>query len=374
MNQPLHVAQRFGSDRPTEDIYNQSAATFQEGIIRSVDAEKWTCEVGTQAYAQILTDVRIMSPYYNFSNGHGIFQIPEVGTMCVVTRSQSGWFIVGFLPPSDLAATEDVGTENTTSNTQDLSQPFLGQVTAIQNSIQQQQPSEDRRPARHSFRSNREGNMIAGDGCVKTRAGNKIKWFTNGNILLEASKICQRIYSRLQNRIVDIAARYSLLTPGVQKEIAVDEENQQVLETIQVRKTTSDEKPSLQIRRGFVSSDEVYEFIVQENGSTKFRIVIKDDGEHLVTIGNPSSPAVKLESKPNGQYNVTGTVAIEVDAPSIIVGKTGEDLLVKFTAFEAKLNGHLHEFLDANGAPKITGTPTAPILVSSDATVKLKGG
>lgn len=376
MGTPLHTAQRFGSDRPTEDPYNQSATPFLEGIIRDVDSEKWTCEVKTLGLDQSLQDVRIMSPYFNFTNGHGIFQIPEIGSMCVVSRTQSDWFVVGFIPPSDVDDTEGTESDEATTGSQNLSDPFLGQVAAIQDRLLKQEQGGNGIPKRHSFRSNREGDMIPGDGCAKTSAGNKFKWFTNGNLLAEASKLCQRIWSRLQNQIIDIAVRYSLLTPGVQKEITVSDDTKEVLETIRVRRTTDDDTPQIQIKRGFITDEAgiatnfVYEFIVQDNSGVKHRITIGTDGERLVTIGNPSLPAVKVEAKPNGEYNLTTTTTIKIDAPSIVVGKGGEDFLVKLSALLVKYNAHTH---NGNlGAP--TGPVLSGILDASDGTIKLKGG
>ena len=371
MTTPLHTAQRFGSDRPTEDPYNQSATPFLEGIIRDVDSEKWTCEVKTLGLDQSLQDVRIMSPYFNFTNGHGIFQIPEIGSMCVVSRTQSDWFVVGFIPPSDVDDTEGTESDEATTGSQNLSEPFLGQVAAIQSRLLKQEQGGNGIPKRHSFRSNREGDMIPGDGCLKSRAGNKFKWFTNGNLLAEASKLCQRIWSRLQNQIIDIAARYSLLTPGVQKEITVSDETQEVLETIKVRRKTDDDTPQIQIKRGFINDQEVYEFIVQDSSGVKHRISIGTDGEHLVTIGDPSLPVVKIEAKPSGEYNLTATTAVKVDAPSVTVGVTGiEDFLVKLSSLLPKYNAHTH---NGNlGAP--TGPVLSGILDGSEGTTKLRGG
>jgi hypothetical protein len=383
MTTALHQAQRFGTERPSEDPYNQSATPFIEGIIRSVDPDRWTVEVKTLGLDQPLQDVRIMSPYFSFESGQGIFQLPEVGSMCVVSRTQSDWFVVGFIPPSDVDGTEDDEAEEDTTSTQNLSDTFLGQIAAIQAKATKRNVVEDKVPSPHSFRANREGDMIAGDGCLKSRAGNKIKWFTNGNILVEASKLCQRIWSRLQNRIIDVATRYDLLTPGVQKTITLDEESGDVLEVIAVRVNATDELPTLQIKRGKVSDDENFEFLVQDqSGNEKMRVGVKNDGEHVMTIGESSSPVVTVEAKPNGEYNIlaNGDVKVEsqseviVNAPSVIAGEGGEDILVKFTALEGKVNSHLHDFIDANGNPKVTQQPTIPIMDSSDSTTKLKGG
>lgn len=372
----LTTAERLGQDRPSEDFFNQSATSHYEGIITAVDSDKWTVDVRTIGLEQSLQDVRVMAPYFSFRRGHGIFQIPEIGSMCVVTRTQSDWIVVGFLPPSDVDSTLGNEGDDASTGTQNLNDQFLGQVTAIQNNIVSQQKQKEGPPNRHSFRSNREGDMIPGDGCVKTIAGNKIKWFTNGNLLFEASSLCQRIMSKLKNTVIDICTRYTLLTPGFQHVIETNEENKQVLSTTQVRKLSDDKKPRIQIKRGFVSSDEVYEFIVfAADGTTKnFQFRVKDSGEVVWTVGDPNTSGVEVEQKPNGQYNIKASLGVEIDAPSIIAGKGAEDFLVKVTALEGKLNSHTHNFIDANGSPKVTQQPTAPILDSSDKTTKLKGG
>ena len=376
MDALLSVAQRFGQDRPFEDFYNESATSHYEGIITAVDSDKWTVDVRTIGLEQSLQDVRVMAPYYSFRRGHGIFQIPEIGSMCVVTRTQSDWIVVGFLPPSDMDATLGNEGDDASTGTQNLNDQFLGQVKAIQNNIASKKKQKEGPPNRHSFRAGREGDMIPGDGCIKSIAGNKIKWFTNGNLLFESSPLCQRIMSKLKNTIIDICTSYNLLTPGFQHVVETDEITQRVLSTTQVRKLSSEKKPRIQVKQGFVGSDEVYEFIVfATDGNTRnFQFTIKDSGEVVWTVGDPNTSGVKVEQKPNGQYNVKASTGVEIDAPSVIAGKGAEDFLVKFTALEAKVNSHLHNFIDANGTPKVTQQPTAPIMDSSDKTTKLKGG
>lgn len=392
MGETLSVAQRFGQDRPSEDFFSESAVSHYEGIIIAVDPNKWTVDVRTTGLEQTLQDVRVTSPYFSFTNGHGIFQIPEIGTTAIVTRTQSDWIVIGFVPPSDIDGTIGNEGDKASTGTQDLNSEFLGQVAAIQNNVSAQEQGGP--PGRHSFRANREGDMIEGDGCLKTIAGNKIKWFTNGNLLFEASKLCQRIMSRLKNTIIDIAANYNLLTPGFQKVIETDENTQQVIETTQVRKLSSEKKVRLQIKRGFVSATEIYEFFVQNpDGTTKtFQFGIKDTGEATWTVGDPDTSGVRVEQKPTGEYNIiaSGPVKIEtkgsadidaqgpvrvesavsavVEAPSITIGEGSADALVKLTSLLTKYNAHNH--IGNQGSP--TGPPLASLDVT-DGTTKLKG-
>ncbi|KKN31760.1 hypothetical protein LCGC14_0820750 [marine sediment metagenome] len=387
MDTLLSVAQRFGQDRPSEDFYNESATSHYEGIIIAVDSNKWTVDVRTIGLEQSLQDVRVMAPYYSFRRGHGIFQIPEVGSMCVVTRTQSDWIVVGFLPPSDIDATLGNEGDDASTGTQNLNDQFLGQVAAIKKNIANKKKQKEGPPGRHSFRSGREGDMIPGDGCVKTIAGNKIKWFTNGNILFESSSLCQRIMSKLKNTIIDICTSYNLLTPGFQHSIDTDEVTQRVLSTTQVRKLSSEKKPRLQVKQGFVGTDEIYEFTVfATDGKTKnFLFRIKDSGESVWTVGDPNTSGVEVEQKPSGEYNITASGSVNVDAkgpvrvesavsavveaPSITVGEGSADFLVKLAPLLAKYNAHTH--IGNQGTP--TGAPLVS-LDATDGTTKLKGG
>jgi len=140
-----------------------------------------------------------MTPYYFKERGQGLFFIPEVGAICIVVNAQGQYFVMGFLPPIDATYSAQVSPPK-----QNLSQPADGQTS-------EQQTSD---PAHVSYRSNREGDMVAGDGCLKTRAGNKLKIFTNGNILVSATYLCLRLYSKLENWIHDICVNYMMRTPG----------------------------------------------------------------------------------------------------------------------------------------------------------------
>lgn len=171
---------------------------FQHGVIAAVDQERWTVTVELHESGVRQYDIPLMSPYFFHERGQGMYCVPEIGAQCIVAEAGGQYFVVGFLPPVDLSVNAAAPVR------EDLSRLSADQASA----------DSPAGAARMSYRNRRDGDMLPGDYCLTTRARNRIKMFTNGNVLVEASRLCARIYSKLRNYIQDICVNYSLRTPG----------------------------------------------------------------------------------------------------------------------------------------------------------------
>lgn len=188
----------------TANVYTPPNTPFYTGIVAHVDPERWTCTVEINQTGEVQPDIPVLSPYFYREKGQGAYFIPEVGAQCLVAETYGSYIILGFLPPVDVA---QVNENITTLETENLMNDYSS-------GYQIGEPTTNVNLAKMSYRSNREGDMLQGDYCFKTRAGNKTKIFSNGNILLEATKLCTRIYSKLRNWIFDICVNWLFRTPG----------------------------------------------------------------------------------------------------------------------------------------------------------------
>lgn len=363
-----------------EQIWTNKETLFILGTVITSNADRWTVDVRTEIPHELeLRDIPILSPYYSFKSGHGLLMIPESGSTCIVARHQSDYFVMGFLPPPD--ATTTVPKQESTQN---LLSPFSQQITDAQKLADA--GNGDVTPGRQSYRSNREGDMLPGDGVAKTIAGNKFKWLTDGTLLAEAGKLCSTTWSRLKNTIINVCINFRLISPGVFVDIATDDvtEDKKINFTIQVAKSSKDAAPSVLLESGFDA--DVFKLTIQTPSKEKrheFRIAA--DGTVTQKIGNNlASPDISITYSNNGditeaasnnvarsagsEYNITATTRVKVDAPTIELGPGALDALVKSTALQAKFNPHTHIAIGL-------GVPTSPpslLLDPSDATTNVK--
>ena len=180
--------------------FKEYPSPFMHGIVAYVDPDRWTVTVMIHETGVRQYNVPIMSPYFFREKGQGAYFIPEVGAQCIVCFAYGQPFILGFLPPVD-------SDTQVTTATEDLGSDVGTQPTA---------PTDPQPAPPTSYRNNRDGDMLPGDFCFLTRAKNKLKIFTNGNILVQASTLCMRIYSKLSSFITDYCVNYIMNTPGGQ--------------------------------------------------------------------------------------------------------------------------------------------------------------
>lgn len=189
-------------------INSEVETPFFMGNIERIDPERWVATVYLEQDQTKIEDVPIMSPYFFKEFGQGAYFMPEAGARCLVGQTMDDYFIFGFLPPLDQ---NFIDADAEKKPTQNLGAQFTNEARAKLKRAPGQDVVGDRTK---SYRSSREGDMLPGDYCLKTRAFNKFKLFNNGNILMEASKLCFRIWTQLKNWMMDICVNYLLKTPG----------------------------------------------------------------------------------------------------------------------------------------------------------------
>lgn len=160
-------------------------------MIRDVNRNAWTVTAVTVHTSKELSDVQVMSPYLHYSNGEGIYHMPEPDAACMIAF------------PSDNSA------------------PFIMGYIGVAGGVH----SEDDQPARPgtdlgggseqevTFRSRRP-DLNPGDICLATRDENFVFLRRGGILQIGATDLAQRIYIPLQNYIKDFCENYALRTIG----------------------------------------------------------------------------------------------------------------------------------------------------------------
>ena len=329
---------RLPDSRIGYNALTDKPSVFYHGTIANVSADRWTVDVQIHETGQIQYDIPIMTPYYFKERGQGLFFIPEPGAICIVVNAQGQYFVLGFLPPIDATYSAQVSPPK-----QDLTQP----------ANQQSGTSEVSDPAHVSYRSNREGDMVAGDACLKTRAGNKLKLFTNGNILVSATYLCLRLYSKLENWIHDVCVNYLLRTPG--GEVQWHNQTTGCEYTRQFKMRISDVAET--VREDIGPSIGVCKRTVQTVAKVpKFTEHIDGNGNVTVFIAGNNEVAITG----NDALAVTGNqeIAIQKDKNEVIVGAS--TLIV---------NGPSYTVTATAGGISISST--GPLALQSDTEIQL---
>jgi hypothetical protein len=147
--------------------------TIETVRVVNVNIGDWSVNCVSEYGNKRYFDLQVMSPYFHFMNGEGIYAMPEVGCMAWVCRPSDGEFatpfILGYQAPFD--------TENT------------------------------------SYRSGRQ-NLNPGDIMMRTRDENFIIMRRGGVVQIGATPTAQRIYVPIQNVIRDFCENYQLFTFG----------------------------------------------------------------------------------------------------------------------------------------------------------------
>ena len=188
------------------DPYEDVKTGFLTAMVEAVDPERWTANIYIEGTGQRQIDVPMMSPYFHWEKGQGAYFIPEEGAKCIVAQANDTYFILGFIPVVDKGFSD---ADSDLKPTQNLSKEFTSEARSAL-----KQPPGEKDDRTLSYRCNREGDMLKGDYCLKTRAFNKFKLFTNGNILMEATKLCFTVWSHLKDWIMTVCVNSLLKTPG----------------------------------------------------------------------------------------------------------------------------------------------------------------
>ena len=139
--------------------------------IFNVNIEDWSVDCISEHGNKRFFDVQVMTPYFHFTNGEGIYVMPEVGALAYLCTPSSGRmvpaFLMGFQAPFD------------------------------ENSI--------------NYRSGRP-NLNPGDIMLRTRDENFVALRRGGVVQIGSTAIAQRLYVPIRNFIKDFCENYRLAT------------------------------------------------------------------------------------------------------------------------------------------------------------------
>jgi len=259
-------------------------------FVSSVSPERWTVDVQCELpHGGPIYDIPIMSPYYSAGDGHGMFQIPEPGAPCVIMFMEGGAdpVVLGFLPIPDF----DVSNNDVESNplNDNLNKPLAARTAAAVAQAGNRssggfgtdaRTGDENPPGKQSYRMNREGSMLPGDGILKTSFGNKIRWYSNGTILVQSTNLCMDIWQELGNKRTSIAVNTEMTMPGLFHNRTTDQEEETTLDDYGVKSSLRDTRFSLLERKGTFTAnkstidssgaeseaeaDAIYELFVQD--------------------------------------------------------------------------------------------------------------
>jgi hypothetical protein len=102
--------------------------------------------------------------------------------------------------------------------------------------------------------------------------------FTNGNIIVQASRICSRFYSKFRNLIQDVCLNFKMTTPGGESNWINDADDGSVVYDRQVKENIDDVEPSFVEKIG--SKGSIYNRTVQDpdDAEEMFSEQINSDG------------------------------------------------------------------------------------------------
>lgn len=148
-------------------------ATVETCRIINVNIEEWSVDVIGEYGNKRYFDVQVMSPYFHFMNGEGIYVQPEVGALCWLCRPSGGRFAAPFVMGFQSANDE----------------------------------------ALDGFRGGRQS-LNPGDIMMRTRDENFLILRRGGVVQIGATPTAQRFYLPIRNFIRDFCENYELFTFG----------------------------------------------------------------------------------------------------------------------------------------------------------------
>ena len=142
--------------------------------VRNVHMDDWTVDVTSNFDQHSYARVQVGCPYLHYSNGEGIYAMPETGAQCLlaVPGDTSTPCILTFIAPSE--------TRSSTSATD---------------------------PGGIIFKAGRP-DAVPGDIVLRTRDNNFVVLHRGGVLQIGANDLSQRIYIPLGNFITDISGNY----------------------------------------------------------------------------------------------------------------------------------------------------------------------
>ena len=179
---PPNAARAIAAHGPFSHMDGQYyPPTIETGRVTNVNMERWTIDAVSLFGNKRFEAVQVMSSYFHYANGEGIYCMPEVGALVWICKpsdgSMSKEFVMGFQAPFD--------TDN------------------------------------NSFRCNRQ-NLNPGDMMFRTRDENFVILRRGGVVQIGATPITQRLFIPVRNFIKDFCENYELHTLGGELSWLVD--------------------------------------------------------------------------------------------------------------------------------------------------------
>lgn len=303
--------------------------------IVNVNVQDWSVDCVSEKGGKRYFDIQIMSPYFHYINGEGIYSVPEVGAVAWLCLPSEGRFAPPFL---------------------------LGFMSPFENETK-------------SFRSGRQ-NLNPGDIMMRTRDENFIVLRRGGVLQMGATSIAQRMFIPIRNYIKDFCENYDLTTfggslswiterddkttdgssptvlkitakekannPGNIVDISIGSHGEDSPTTLEMVVRSSGDKDAeakvtLTItKEGDVTWDVKKSVIIMSVGDI---ILSSEDGSLNVSVGKDVSfsadGSFKSESvgdsslSTSGSLSLSGSQAATLDAPTICLGKGGSNPIVK---------------------------------------------
>jgi hypothetical protein len=270
-------------------------AYIESGRVLDVDLDTYTVSVATQFSKKPQLGIPFSTPYQHFSNGEGIYFMPEVGSLCWICFPSDGQrpFVIGWAPASNEG----------------------------------------------DYRAKKR-DLNPGDIYLGTRDENFLMLRRGGVVEIGGGPLCQRIFLPINNTIKDFCENYGLHTLGGDLEWTVSrEENttdgkRPASLKVLAREFANDPNPIAELEIGSHEGDSssILSLIIKESGQdgadTKLSLTIKKDGEVVWNIQND----LKLVTK--NDLNLTST-----DAGVKITAKTLADITADVFQATAKGTG-----------------------------------
>jgi len=367
---------------------------LEMGQVVSVDIENWLVDVLSEFSARVYKEVQVMSPYFHYNNGEGIYAMPEVGARCVVaTMSDDS-------PPILLAfggVIEEMFVDETDDpeNTQELNDEGI--------ESEPETPDSEGSPA-ISYRNGRPL-LRPGDFCMRTRDGNFVFLRRGGVVQVGANAVAQTMYMPIRNMIRSFAENYELELLGGSARwevIREEDDSSSCVNTFLWREYAEDAEISAMMRVGDldenflrfsmvmqginaktleVSESPVIELTFSKEGDIVFACknythTVEED--RTVEVGGKEKETFgELDREVEGNQKVKfetetreGTSSREklksklIEADSVILGgSAGAEPIPKGSSLLAWLASHTHPV--SGGATLAPAAPPPPSLLSS---------
>lgn len=270
------------------------AARIESGRILDVDISTYTVSATTEFTKKPVTGIKFATPYQHYSNGEGIYFMPEIGSLC--------WLCF----PSD------------------HNRPFViawGPATV----------DGDAR--------SKKKDLNPGDIYLGTRDENFLILRRGGVVQIGGGPLCQRIFLPINNTIKDFCENYGLHTLGGDLEWSVQRDENTTDGTrpaqlaLKAREFADDAKPIAELLIGSHGSGDnrILSLLVKASGqdgaASKVELSIGKDGNVQWTVQQDVAWEV------HGNYNVTAdqdikfasqqNVNIEAQQQATLKGQAG---------------------------------------------------